>query len=106
MLKSDNKIWNPNYIQHMGYTIQYFELLADGTLVKLQDDWNIFCPKDYKWFPFNFKSKNGLVDEIYDDYSYHEGGRSYEEYGGYNGYDDDTIDDAFDGYPEATWNVD
>ena len=32
--------------------------------------------------------------------------RSYEKYGGYNGYDDDTIDDAFDGYPEATWNVD
>ena len=106
MLKSDNKIWNPNYIQHMGYTIQYFELLADGTLVKLQDDWNIFCPKDYKWFPSNFKSKNGLMDELYDDCSYHEGGRSYEEYGGYNGYDDDTIDDAFDGFPEATWNVD
>lgn len=106
MLKSDNKIWNPNYIQHMGYTIQYFELLADGTLVKLQDDWKIFCPKDYKWFPFNFKSKNGLIDEIYEDYSSHEGGRSYEEYGGYNGYDDDTIDDAFDGFPEATWNVD
>jgi len=30
----------------------------------------------------------------------------YEKYNGYNGYDDDTIDDAFDGYPEATWNVD
>lgn len=27
----------------------------------------------------------------------------YEKYNGYNGYDDDTIDDAFDGYPEATW---
>lgn len=30
----------------------------------------------------------------------------YEKYHGYNGYDDDTIDEAFDGYPEATWNVD
>ena len=29
----------------------------------------------------------------------------YEKYHGYNGYDDDTIDEAFDGYPEATWNV-
>lgn len=104
--ESDNRKWNPNYISHMRYTIQYFELLADGTLVKLQDDWKIFCPKDYKWFPFNFKSKNGLVDEIYDDYYYCERGRLYEEYCGYNGYDDDTIDDAFDGYPEATWNVD
>ncbi len=106
MLKSDNKIWNPNYIQHMGYTIQYFELLADGTLVKLQDDWKIFCPKDHKWFPFDFKSKNGFVDEVYDDYYNRDSERSYEKYGGYNGYDDDTIDDAFDGYPEATWNVD
>lgn len=32
--------------------------------------------------------------------------RSYEEYGGYNGYDDFTINDAFEGDPEATWNVD
>ena len=106
ILKSDINKWNPNYIQHMGYTIQYFELFADGSLVKLQDDWKVFCPKDHKWFPFNFKSKNGLVDEIYDGYYYRKGGRSYEEYGGYNGYDDDTIDDAFDGYLEATWNVD
>ena len=31
---------------------------------------------------------------------------SYSQYGGYNGYDDDTIDSAFEGDPEATWNVD
>ena len=30
----------------------------------------------------------------------------YEKYNGYNGYDDDTIDIGFDGFPEATWNVD
>jgi len=30
----------------------------------------------------------------------------YEKYNGYNGYDDETIDVAFDGHPEATWNVD
>ena len=33
-------------------------------------------------------------------------GKSTEKYGGYNGYSDDVIDDAFDGFPEATWNVD
>lgn len=32
--------------------------------------------------------------------------RHYDEYGGYNGYDDETINDAFEGDPEATWNVD
>lgn len=106
ILESDIKKWNPNIVQHKGYTIQYFELLSDGILVKLQDDWKIFCPKDHKWFPSDFKSKNGLVDEVYDDYDNCDSGKSYEKYGGYNGYDDDTIDDAFDGYPEATWNVD
>jgi hypothetical protein len=33
-------------------------------------------------------------------------GKSYDEYGGYNGWSDDVIDDVFDGDPEATWNVD
>lgn len=33
-------------------------------------------------------------------------GRSCEKYGGYNGWSDDAIDDAFEGDPEATWNVD
>lgn len=31
---------------------------------------------------------------------------SYSKYGGYNGYDDDTIDSAFEGDPELTWNID
>ncbi|PZX09659.1 hypothetical protein LX69_03532 [Breznakibacter xylanolyticus] len=29
----------------------------------------------------------------------------FEKYGGYNGYSDDTIDDAFEGDPLNTWNV-
>ena len=33
-------------------------------------------------------------------------GGSGEKYGWYNGFSDDAIDDAFDGDPEATWNVD
>lgn len=38
-----------------------------------------------------------------DNYGYES---SYEKYGGYNGYDDDTIDSAFEGDPSNTWNVD
>lgn len=37
----------------------------------------------------------------YDDYS-----SSYEKYGGAYGYDDDTIDSAFEGDPENYWNID
>jgi hypothetical protein len=36
-----------------------------------------------------------------DDYS-----PSYEKYGGAYGYDDDTIDSAFEGDPENYWNID
>lgn len=44
--------------------------------------------------------------DYYDSYrdDYDEGPHS--KYGGYNGWDDDTIDEAFDGNPELTWNID
>lgn len=46
-------------------------------------------------------------DDFYDDNNpWDDYGRSGEKYGWYNGYSDDVIDDAFDGIPEATWNVD
>ncbi|MEY4570822.1 MAG: hypothetical protein RLZ10_15 [Bacteroidota bacterium] len=40
------------------------------------------------------------------DYDYDDYGGSYEKYGGYNGWSDDAIDDAFEGDPMNTWNVD
>ncbi len=40
-------------------------------------------------------------DDNYDNY-----GTSGEKYGWYNGWSDDVIDDAFEGDPENTWNVD
>ena len=43
-------------------------------------------------------------DYDFDDEDYCD--HSYDEYGGYNGYDDDTINEAFEGDPEATRNVD
>lgn len=49
-------------------------------------------------------------EEYYDEYdhndAYDDYGTSYEKYGGYNGYSDDVIDDAFEGDPMNTWNVD
>lgn len=40
-------------------------------------------------------------DDYEDDY-----GTSGEKYGWYNGFSDDVIDDAFEGDPSLTWNVD
>ncbi len=49
---------------------------------------------------YSFDNNDDYYNE-WDDY-----GTSGEKYGYYNGYSDDVIDDAFDGCPEATWNVD
>jgi hypothetical protein len=53
--------------------------------------------------PNAFADDQASVDSsnYHDDY-----GNSYEKYGGYNGWSDDVIDDAFEGDPENTWNVD
>lgn len=55
-----------------------------------------------------FDNSGDYEDYAGDDFSWEDepGWGSYEEYGGYNGYDDFTIGAAFDGDPEATWNVD
>ncbi len=45
--------------------------------------------------------------ELFDsDETSEEYGTSGEKYGWYNGFSDDAIDDAFEGDPENTWNVD
>lgn len=94
------------YVAKAGLTRQkflYFEITDDGDLIELGSK-SAFDPTKYRWFPKDFLKKNRL---IYDDDYYDESmGSSYEKYGGYNGYDDDTIDYGFDGDPEATWNVD
>lgn len=46
-------------------------------------------------------SDNYYYDNYDDDYD-----NGYSKYGGYNGYDDQTIDDAFEGDPSLTWNID
>lgn len=55
------------------------------------------------------ESTNGddCDNEEYDDFDEDDRyGKSCEKYGGYNGWSDDAIDDAFEGDPDATWNVD
>lgn len=50
-----------------------------------------------------FVVEDSEPDDIDEDGNYRS---SYSQYGGYNGYDDDTINSAFEGDPEATWNID
>ncbi len=56
--------------------------------------------------PANLHSDNCNEEEetsIYDDF---DDQPSYSRYGGAHGYDDDTIDNAFEGDPEMYWNID
>lgn len=55
------------------------------------------CEEDYS---YDYSTGCGDITD-WDNY-----GKSGEKYGWYNGFSDDVIDDAFDGRPEATWNVD
>ncbi len=51
------------------------------------------------------KERNSY-DYGYDSYYDNDNDGPYSKYGGYNGWDDNTIDEAFDGNPELTWNID
>lgn len=66
-----------------------------------------------KLIPPNNSSMNISDEDDFDDYEsdgyedYEEDyGSSGEKYGWYNGFSDDAIDDAFEGDPSLTWNVD
>ena len=112
-------------LRHFGVTkvdYKFLELqrkLGDSSLVEGIDEFESFQEMISKvnlgnyLFPFkkevvlyNFQKNNTEInDAMKMDNDYEERG-SYEEYGGYNDWNDKTINDAFDGDPEATWNVD
>lgn len=62
-----------------------------------------FEPYDIEVLGDGRRYSHSGYDDSYDSY---DDGPSHSKYGGYNGYDDNTIDSAFEGMPEATWNVD
>lgn len=56
---------------------------------------------------YNADDEDDMDDDDFERYdAWDDYGKSGEKYGWYNGYSDDVIDDAFEGDPEATWNVD
>lgn len=61
---------------------------------------------DYKVAAQMYIKKTRYASDDYRDDYYFNHESPYEKYNGYNDFDDDTIDIAFDGHPEATWNVD
>ena len=82
---------------------QYYPNSLGKTMVLKSCEAVILGGKDPREAATMFERKKKTISDDYVDW---ESDSRYEKYNGYNGYDDDTIDEAFDGFPEATWNVD
>jgi len=103
---NSNPLFNYNSVGPKDYSIEV------GDIIRVDDNKLVSSPrfnsKTYAitWSFGNVKAKKiTVVEDDYDDnidYSK----ACYDQYGGYNGFDDDTINSAFEGDPEATWNVD
>ena len=71
------------------------KLIKNGSVFVFDKNGNILTSYDYE------DKQHDENDDDYDDYT-----PRYDKYGGHNGYDDQTIDEAFGGDPSATWNID
>ncbi len=49
----DSHINNPNCVDWHNKYIHYYEI-NNGSLKRLEDDWTVFNPTDYKWYPYDF----------------------------------------------------
>ena len=115
-LETFGKYWENNHAQCAAFFVTIYLAMLDledgkeqyphslgKTIVLRSCEAVILGGKDPKEAAVMFERKNDDAE----DYCYSsEAGSHFEQYNGYNGYDDDTIDIGFDGHPEATWNVD
>lgn len=76
-----------------------FNIRIEGTL---DNNYNLYGDARLK-SESNYSANQRYPGDDDDDDSYTP---SYDKYNGYNDFDDDTIDQAFEGDPDATWNVD
>ena len=81
-------------------------LKSSKTHSELIKDYGFYLEDDYSDGTLSTLSNDYSWGDDDGGYGWDEGGGRYEKYGGYNGFDDDAIDSAFEGDPENTWNVD
>ncbi len=98
--KGDSSEYNGRFITitQDDKIVASFNIRIEGTL---DNNYNLHGDARMK-NESNYSNQRYVGDDDNDD-SY---SPSYEKYNGYNGWDDDTIDNAFEGDPNATWNVD
>ena len=91
---------NPNYIYERNLYIHYYLVDENGGYIKVKDDWKVFNPRECKWYPYDFITRN------YGDYD--EGPSDYCENSGHEWTDEDAWDAMTDGkygdYPGSGWD--
>ena len=116
------KYWHGNEIQCAAFFVTVYLAMLDleeskgkyssslgKTMVLKSCEAVILNGVDYQEAANMFSKKRPAESNDYvfdDDYYYDNSNSRYEKYNGYNDFDDDTIDEAFDGRPDATWNAD
>lgn len=85
--------------------ISNFLICNDEVIVKAYPLCRLDIPFIYyghsTFSPYNLGSHTDKEDSS----SWRNYGNSYEMYNGYNDWSDDIINDVFEGFPEATWNI-
>lgn len=94
-----------NSIDYSQYTsaIWSLEKLEEEVYDYGYDDYDNYQNKKNNYY---YIDKSRYPRFTCDDIPYYDDGLSYSKYGGAYGYDDDTIDSAFEGDPENYWNID
>lgn len=54
---------NPNYDNYRGLFIRYYTLETNWKLVRVEDNWDVFDPRDSEWYPYDFIASNYRNDD-------------------------------------------
>lgn len=79
---------NPNLLYYGNISIHYYTNNAEGRLIRVEDNWDVFNPKKCKWFPYDFINRF---------YEYGHSSSSYNCDRGYEWTDEDAWDAMTDG---------
>lgn len=84
------------------------EIVDEKVITRNKDLFSVNAPSILVSDHIPIKTTHKSFDDygFYNDYDEDSSRSRYSKYGGYNGYDDETIDEAFGGDPSLTWNVD
>ena len=86
-----------------------YKTITSGDIIKVKDHIKLidceFQGEFYKAYCINWDFIH-MSNSYRNAYVVEDNKISYKQYGGYNGWDDDTINSAFEGDPTLTWNID